>query len=118
LESKSFLTKTIPIRPSLNIANYTAISAALQKVVQSSATISRSLTPNNQYVWFVSTNANASITNNGFPTIVGNWDSTTAFFIKQTISLTFADGSSNGSLTFYRTRQTATLTTAQNFTIN
>lgn len=102
----------------LNESNYSTISAALQKTVQADDTISRSLQPVGHYIWFVSTNANATITNNGFNTIIGNWDSTTAFFIKQTVTLTLANGSTTGSLTFYRTRQTANLSTAQNFTIS
>lgn len=101
----------------LNTSGYTAVSAALQKVVQSDDTISRSLAPSGQYVWFVSTNSNASITNNGFNTIIGNWGDATAFFWKQTITFTLADGVSTASLTFYRTRQTSNLPSAQNFTI-
>jgi len=73
--------------------------------------------PTNQYIWFVSTNPNAIITNNGFNTIVGPWNSTTAFFIKQTVNLTLADNTTIGSLTFYRTRELITLSSVQNFTI-
>jgi len=109
--------KGISSSATLNSANYAALSVALQKTVQANTTLSLDVQPVGQYVWFVSTNPNASITNSGFGTTVGAWDSTTAFFIKQTVTLTLADGTTTASLTFYRTRNTVTLATVQNFTL-
>lgn len=100
----------------LNELNYAVLNEELNKVVQSTDTISINVAPSNEYVWFVSTNPNATITNNGFNTIIGEWDSATAFFIKQTITFTLADGVTTSSLTFYRTRELKNHST-QNYTI-
>lgn len=100
----------------LDTVNYSGLNSALTKVVQNTDTISRDLAPDNEYIWFVSTNPNAVITNNGFITIIGEWNSITALFIKKTVTLTLADGVTTTSVTFYRTREALDHST-QNYTI-
>lgn len=61
---------------------YVQFEDELNKVVQSGDTISIDVAPTNQYVWFISTNANATITNNGFNTIIGEWGGTYTFILE------------------------------------
>jgi len=103
---------------SIDQATYSVINSILSKRLQASSTISVSLQPIDEYIYWFSTNANATITNNGFPTIIGAWNSTTAFIIKRNLTLTLQDGSTTANLTVYRTRLTSNLSGgAQNFTI-
>lgn len=100
----------------LNTQNYTQISAELNKVVQSGDTISVNVTPDDEYLWFVSSNTNATITNSGFNVIIGNFGDNAALFWKVLVNLTLADGITTSTLAFYRSRTTLNHST-QNYTI-
>ena len=84
----------------LNLTNLT-------KTVQSSPSISQTISPNNQYVYFLSTKSNAVIRD-------GNGFNNTADFEITLISVEYADGG-NQTLYQYRSKNTKTLT---NFTYN
>lgn len=88
--------------------SYDTLEIQLNKVIQQSPEIEVDLAPEEEYIWFVSNKANARISASGFNTTIGDWDSTTAFFIKQTADLVLSDGITTVSLTFYRTRETLT----------
>tara|TARA_B100002019_G_scaffold291164_1_gene310569 strand:- start:2115 stop:3089 length:975 start_codon:yes stop_codon:yes gene_type:complete len=92
---------------SMDNLSYANVNAFLNIIVQSSDSISQTVSPNNQFVYFLSTNSNATITD-------GNGFNNTADFIKTTITVGYANGSSQ-TLFQYRTRSTKTLT---NFTYN
>lgn len=90
-----------------------ATLAGFTKYIQSSHTITVNVALNNQYLFFLSNDANASITdlNTNFSLSVGDWSSTTAFFIKKQVTMKLADGSDQ-SIWIYRVRE------LQNQTLN
>lgn len=88
---------------------YSALAAALQKYVQSGTKITKSMSPTNQYIWFVSNNPNTTIyDNNMFAQTVGNWNDTTKEFWKKSITLTLANGSTTSTVYLFRSRDTKT----------
>ena len=86
---------------------YGEISGELNKVIQVSPEIQRSLAPTSKYVYFISTKSDALISNSGFNVSIGNWDSTTSAFIKKQINITLND-SSVVTMTMYRSRELKT----------
>lgn len=90
---------------------YTAINTALQKFVQSSATLQRNMSPTNQYLWFVSNKNNATVLDqNNFTQTVGNWGDDTTEFWRKSLTLTLADGVTTSTVYLYRTRLTKNFT--------
>lgn len=103
----------------LDAANYATLNSNLTKTVQNTSaanTLSIDVAPINQYIYFISTKANASITNNGFLTDIQPWgDTVTGGFWRKSITVTLAD-STTTTLYIYRTRQTRTHS-QQNYTL-
>lgn len=102
--------------PDLTVYDYDTLNIAIERVVQESTAISRDLVNIASYVWFVSTNPNAAIKNNGFNVTIGEWTDLTTFMIKKNHILTLADGVTTANLTYYRTRELLT-TSEQNYSI-
>jgi hypothetical protein len=92
---------------SMDNLSYANVNSFLNIIIQSSDSISQTISPTNQYVYFLSINSNATITD-------GNGFNNTADFTKTTITVGYANGSSQ-TLFQYRTSSTKTLT---NFTYN
>jgi hypothetical protein len=93
-------------QPSYNNSTYDDLTE-LNKTIQSSPSISQTISPSNQYVYFLSTKSNAVIRD-------GNGFNNTEDFEKTLISVKYADGG-NQALYQYRSRNAKTLT---NFTYN
>ncbi len=113
--------QTIPVISSTAwalVPQYTGITAlseplydyaslgAFTKLIQSSLTITKSFVLANQYGFFISNSSSATITDTdtNFSLTVGAWASTTDFFIKKSVVITLADGSTE-NVTIYRTRE-------------
>ena len=92
---------------SMDNTTYGAVNSFLSKIIQSGGPISQIVSPNNQYVYFLITNGDATITD-------GNGFNNTNDFSKTTITTTYANGNTQ-TLYQYRTINTKTLT---NFTYN
>lgn len=90
--------------------SYSLVNSELIKVLQNNSTIEISITSSSQYIWFISTNSNAIITNSGFPVSIGDWNSISSFFIKKTIPINLANGS-QVTMTLYRSRTVLTFGT-------
>ena len=84
---------------------------AYSKVIQSNSTISKTFVLANEYAFFIVNNANSIFTDldTNFGLNVGDWNSTTAFFIKKTVTIYLADGTTE-LVTLCRTRQPKTQT--------
>lgn len=102
--------------PDISIYDYDVLNTVIEKIVQPTSAITRTLTPLASYIWFVSTNPDATIRNSGFVVTIGEWDSDTAFMIKKNHILTLADGVTTANLTYYRSRELHT-TSPQQFSI-
>lgn len=86
----------------------------LEKKIQLSATMSKSLSPINEYIWFISNKSNAIVQDgNNFIQTIGTWGDGISEFYKKTLLLTLSDNLTTGTVYFYRSRETKTLT---NFT--
>lgn len=97
-----------------DLATYAAMSADLQKFVQSSPVVVKQSSPTAQYVWFVSTKNNAIVLDqNNFLLTVGAWNDGVSEFYLKAITLTLADNTTTETVYLYRSRQVKTLT---NFT--
>ncbi|NJB83606.1 hypothetical protein [Wenyingzhuangia aestuarii] len=85
---------------------YTTLST-LTKTISSSATQNYAATVNNKHVAFLSTKSNATLKDNGtsFALTVGDFNSTTAFFLKKTVVVKLADNTTT-NMYLYVTRQT------------
>ena len=95
-----------------NEPTYTQVGlTAFDKVISSSATTSKTFVLVNEYAFFISNNANSAFTDidTNFGLSLGEWNSTTAFFIKKTVVITLADGTTE-NVTLYRTRETKSQT--------
>ncbi|SFU77117.1 hypothetical protein SAMN05216480_12318 [Pustulibacterium marinum] len=80
------------------------------KYIQNNDNITRTMSPANEYIVFVSTNGNATIKDgNGFAQSVGSWGDATKEFQRKTITLSLADGSTTTAY-FYRTTSLKTFT--------
>ena len=91
---------------------YADMNTELTKVVQSGASQTALFSLTAEYVYFVSTKSNATITDgNNCPITIGPWGVGTPGFYTKSIAVTLADGSIE-NLTIYRGRlvQTANLT--------
>ena len=86
---------------------YSDLDAGLTKKIQSGDSISQTVSPTNQYIYFLSTNNNATITD-------GNGFNNTLSFNKTNITVSYANGT-NQTLYQYRSSDTKTLTS---FTYN
>jgi hypothetical protein len=76
------------------------------KKVQSSTNLSVEITLNDEYLFFIVNSNSKQPKDNltGFNLSIGEWNSTTAFFIKKTVTITLADGSTENA-TICRTRE-------------
>jgi len=88
----------------LSEEDYTLINTDIIKFLLSNPTISVDIAVANEYIYFISTKSDATIST-GFPLTIGEWDSTTAFFIKKDFTLILANGTTTSNLTLYRTRE-------------
>lgn len=96
--------------------NYSTISsqANFQKFIQSSASITKQVSPSGEYVWFISNKNNATILDgNNFVQTVGTWGDGTSEFYRKSLNLTLSDGITAVTVYLYRSRNTKTLS---NFT--
>jgi hypothetical protein len=102
------------VSASADLTTYAAMSADLQKFVQSSPVLVKQSSPTAQYVWFVSTKNNATILDqNNFQQTVGAWNDGVSEFYLKSISLILANGVASETVYVYRSRNVKTLT---NFT--
>lgn len=115
----AYIPQWIGVSDDNALTTYSEFTDNLEKFVQSSPNISRVLSPNDEYIWFVST-ANISSSStlkirdvNDFVQTVGNWNDGVSEFYKQSINLTLFDNTTTANVFLYRSRQTKTLT---NFT--
>jgi hypothetical protein len=93
---------------------YSVVTAlGLTKIVQSSTTLTSGMTSNNQYLWFISNNSNATITSSGLPNVIGaiNTEDGVSEWYKKSIVLTLSDGVTTATVYTYRTRELKTITT-------
>jgi len=91
---------------------YTQVGLApFDKVISSSSTSSKTFVLSDQYAFFISNNANSIFIDldTNFGLSLGEWNSTTSFFIKKTVTITLDDGTFE-IVTLYRTRQTKSQT--------
>ena len=101
---------SVTLEPSsYTVANLNSISDS--KYVMSSDTITASGTYSNEFAFFI-TNSNSTVFKDGndFTLSVGDFNSTTAFIIKKSVTVTLANGSTE-TMYFYRTRETVNTTT-------
>lgn len=100
-----------------DLGDYNTIDAALSKVLQASATVTNTVQPNNEYVYFVSIKDNAVIEDmNGFRQTVGDWGNDTTEFWKKQVQIRLKDGTSQ-PVYLYRTRLKKTIDTDFRYTI-
>lgn len=93
-----------------DITTYADLSSYLTKVIQSSSTIQQSVSPNNDYIYFVVTKGNAKIFDqNNFEQTVGTWGDGVSEFYKKSIIVTLQDNTTE-TLFVYRTRNMKTIT--------
>lgn len=86
----------------------------LQKYIQSNSAITKSFSPDGEYIWFITTNATGQILDgNNFVQTVGTWGDGVSEFYRKSLSLTLADGSTSATVYLYRSRNVKTLS---NFT--
>lgn len=94
-----------------DFTTYSGLNGELTKFVQSSAATSMTISPSDEYVWFVSNKSNAVIKDgNGFTQTIGTWGDGVSEFYTKSLSLTLADGSTVETVYLYRTRNTKTFT--------
>ena len=82
--------------------SYSEINSALTKKLQSGTGMNQTVSPTDQYVYFLTKNSDATITD-------GNGFNNTSDFNKTTITVEYINGNSQ-TLTQYRTKDTKTLT--------
>jgi hypothetical protein len=100
--------------PDYGTGNYATIVADFQKFLQSSATLQKQSSPEDQYIWFISNKNNAQVLDqNNFNQSVGVWDDGVSEFYLKSLVLTLADGDTTARVYLYRSRNVKTLT---NFT--
>lgn len=94
-----------------DFTTYAGLNGELTKFVQSSAATSMTISPSDDYIWFVSNKSNAVIKDgNGFTQTIGTWGDGVSEFYTKSLSLTLADGSTVETVYLYRTRLTKSFT--------
>jgi hypothetical protein len=94
------------------VDNYDQISNEinLQKFIQNSPSINKSMSPSGVYIWFISIKDNATILDkNNFEQTVGSWSDETKEFWKKSLVLTLSDEITTSTVYLYRTREVKTL---------
>jgi hypothetical protein len=89
---------------------YADINTDLTKYVQSTVAIDKESSPVNEYIWFISTDSNATILDqNNFLQTVGPWNDGVSEFYTKPLLLTLADNITTSTVYLYRSRNTKTL---------
>lgn len=96
--------------------DYTEINSEpdFQKYIQSNSSITKNVSPEGQYVWFIVTNGTGQVFDgNNFVQSVGPWGDGVSEFYRKSLALTLADGTTTATVYLIRSR---TVKTLSNFT--
>lgn len=105
----------IGVSSSVDFYSYSELnSSSLTKFIQSSASKNATVSPSNEYIWFISNSAGRTIKDgNDFTQTVGAWGNGSTEFYYKSITIKLSDGQTDFTAYLYRSRNQKTLT---NFT--
>lgn len=84
-------------------------NAGIQKYIQASASVEKLMSPADEYIWFISSKADAIIKDgNNFVQTLGEWNDGASEFYRRSFLLTLADGVTMAEVFYYRSRNKKT----------
>ena len=95
----------------VDFTTYTSMVSSLTKFVQGTPNIVKISSPTDEYIWFISTKANATVLDqNNFQQTVGIFGNPTTEFYTKPLTMVLADGVTTSTVYLYRSRNKKTLT--------